>query len=133
MSDQRRLSGSEKAETVWPQLAKGSKVTKVTTRVRRMCDLCAMENREFIISGMTCGGCVARAKKAFESLEGVHEAHVQLEVPQARLSLEKPFTLEELQSALNAAGSYTLSAVKPRPRRSIRSGYRGFVQRAIVF
>lgn len=80
-----------------------------------MCDLCAMENREFIISGMTCGGCVARAKKAFESLEGVHEAHVQLEAPQARLSLEKPFTLEELQSALNAAGSYTLSAVKPAP------------------
>ena len=113
MSDQRRLSGSGKADTECPQLAKGSKVTKVTTRVRRMCDLCAMENREFIISGMTCGGCVARAKKAFESLEGVHEAHVQLEAPQATLSLEKPFTLEELQSALNAAGSYTLSAVKP--------------------
>jgi len=72
-----------------------------------------MENREFIISGMTCGGCVARAKKAFESLDGVREAHVQLEAPQATLSLEKSFTLEELQSALNAAGSYTLSALKP--------------------
>ena len=61
---------------------------------------------------MTCGGCVARAKKAFESLEGVHEVHVQLEAPQATLSLEKSYTLEELQTALNAAGSYTLSAVK---------------------
>lgn len=100
-----------------------------------MCDLCAMENREFIISGMTCGGCVARAKKAFESLEGVQEAQVQLEAPQATLSLDNSCTLEELQTALNAAGPYTLSAVKPAvvastsaPAPSISSKERSFFE-----
>jgi copper chaperone CopZ len=100
-----------------------------------MCDICAMENREFIISGMTCGGCVARAKKAFESLEGVQEAQVQLEAPQATLSLDNSCTLEELQTALNAAGPYTLSAVKPAvvastsaPAPSISSKERSFFE-----
>jgi len=84
---------------------------------------------------MTCGGCVARAKKAFESIEGVIEAHVQLEAPQATLSLEKTLTLEELQSALNAAGAYTLSAMKsaapdptPAPTPAITSKQRSFFE-----
>ena len=87
---------------------------QVTASIQRMCDLCAMENREFIISGMTCGGCVARAKKAFESLEGVTSAQVQLEAPQAVLSLEKALSLEELQQALSGAGHYTLSEMAPK-------------------
>ena len=94
-----------------------------------------MVNCEFIISGMTCGGCVARSKKAFESLDGVREAHVQLQTPQARLSLDKSYTLEELQSALSAAGPYTLSAVKPMapdatpaPAPAISSNKRSFFE-----
>ncbi len=90
-------------------------VMQVTTSIRRRCDLCAMENREYIISGMTCGGCVSRAKKALESLEGVASAHVQLEAPQATLHLEYQLTLNELQAALNNAGHYTLSEVAPQP------------------
>ncbi|MFM1884548.1 MAG: hypothetical protein RL168_732 [Bacteroidota bacterium] len=73
-----------------------------------------MENREFIISGMTCGGCVARAKKAFESIEGVASAHVQLEAPQAVLRLEKALSMGELQQALSGAGHYTLSEMAPK-------------------
>ncbi len=72
-----------------------------------------MENRKFIISGMTCGGCVARVKKAIESLAGVSAAHIQLEAPQATLNLGEPLSSETLQMALSTAGPYTLSVVNP--------------------
>lgn len=64
-----------------------------------------------MISGMTCGACVARAKKAFESIEGVVAAEVQLESPQASLQMNSLLSIEILQEALNSAGGYVLTPV----------------------
>jgi copper chaperone CopZ len=71
-----------------------------------------MEKREFIISGMTCGGCVARAKKAFEALEAVSAVEIQLESPQARLHFHTVVNLEALQEVLSTAGNYVLSPIQ---------------------
>jgi copper chaperone CopZ len=60
------------------------------------------------ISGMTCGGCVAKAKNQLLKIGDVTEADVQLEAPQATISMQKHIPVETLQEALNKAGNYTI-------------------------
>lgn len=57
------------------------------------------------ISGMTCGGCAAGAKKAAESVPGVASAQVSLERAEAELEYDgKEETLEAVKKALGRAG-----------------------------
>ncbi|KAF0126299.1 MAG: copper chaperone [Elusimicrobia bacterium] len=57
------------------------------------------------ISGMTCGGCAAGAKKAAESVPGVNSAEVSLERAEAELRYDgKAETLEDVKKALGRAG-----------------------------
>jgi cation transport ATPase len=63
------------------------------------------------IEGMTCSGCVAKAKSALLMLGDVAEAEVQLTAPQATITMQKHIPTAVLQDALNKAGSYTITEV----------------------
>ena len=61
------------------------------------------------ITGMTCGGCVAKAKSELLKIGDVLEANVQLAAPQARIVMHKHVPVAELQQALKKAGNYVIS------------------------
>ena len=61
------------------------------------------------ITGMTCNGCVAKAKSELLKLGDVTEANVQLAAPQATITMQKHIAVQTLQSALNKAGDYTIT------------------------
>lgn len=61
------------------------------------------------ITGMTCGGCVAKAKSALLKLGDVTAAEVQLAEPQATITMQKHIPVSDLQKALSAAGTYAIS------------------------
>ena len=60
------------------------------------------------ISGMTCNGCVAKAKSELFKLGDVAELEVQLAAPQATISMGKHIPVSVLQNALSKAGNYTI-------------------------
>lgn len=61
------------------------------------------------ITGMTCGGCVAKAKSALLKSGDVTEAAVQLAAPQATIQMQKHIPVAVLQSTLSKAGAYTIT------------------------
>ncbi len=61
------------------------------------------------ISGLTCGGCVAKAKSELLKIGDITEADVQLAAPQATLQMQKHIPVQTLQTALRKAGNYTIS------------------------
>ncbi|MEO6667897.1 MAG: MauE/DoxX family redox-associated membrane protein [Ferruginibacter sp.] len=61
------------------------------------------------ITGMTCGGCVAKAKSALLKLGDITEAEVQLSSPQATITMAKHIPVSLLQKALNNAGPYSIT------------------------
>lgn len=61
------------------------------------------------ISGMTCNGCVAKAKSEILKLGNITEADVQLSSPQATITMQKHISVAELQNALSKAGNYTIT------------------------
>ena len=65
--------------------------------------------KEYIIEGMTCGGCVANVKKALEKLNDVATADIQLIAPQGKLTLNNPVELTTLQEAI---GHYNIQEVE---------------------
>ena len=58
---------------------------------------------------MTCSGCVAKAKSELLTLGDVTKADVQLQAPQATITMQKHIPTELLQRALNRAGNYTIT------------------------
>jgi copper chaperone CopZ/uncharacterized membrane protein YphA (DoxX/SURF4 family) len=60
------------------------------------------------ISGMTCGGCVAKVKSELLKLGSVTSAEVQLGVPQATISMDRHIPTEQFQTAIAKAGNYTI-------------------------
>lgn len=58
---------------------------------------------------MTCNGCVAKAKSALLKLGDVTEAAVQLNAPQATVTMQKHIGVQDLQKALHSAGNYTIT------------------------
>ena len=61
------------------------------------------------ISGMTCNGCVAKAKSELLKLGDVTGADVQLAAPQATITMQKHIPATTLQAALSKAGNYTIT------------------------
>jgi copper chaperone len=60
------------------------------------------------IQGMSCGGCVTSVRQSLLKVEGVTEAEVQLNPPQAVVTSGKAIPVDKLQSQLNQAGPYTI-------------------------
>jgi len=63
----------------------------------------------YIITGMTCGNCVAKAKSQLLMLGDVTEAEVQLTSPQATITMQKHIPVSALQDALSKAGNYIIT------------------------
>ncbi|MFT3932755.1 MAG: cation transporter [Chitinophagaceae bacterium] len=64
----------------------------------------------YTISGMTCNSCVAKVKSQLLSTAGIDAAEVQLEAPQATITMQKHIALTELQAAVSKAGRYTIAS-----------------------
>ena len=67
-----------------------------------------MTNIQYVVSGMTCGGCVARVKATLTPF--ADNVEVTLNPPQATLSNSNA-TLETLNTALASVGKYVLTNV----------------------
>lgn len=86
--------------------------------------------KAYSVEGMSCSGCVKAVKNALEALPGVREAQVQLEEPQAIVSMDHAIPLQELQAGVSQAGSYRLAETKwgtaqsatPDKKQSLFSG-----------
>jgi copper chaperone CopZ len=63
----------------------------------------------YSITGMTCGNCVAKVKSELLKLGDVLEADVQLNSPQATISMQKHIPVSVLQNVVAKAGNYTIS------------------------
>jgi cation transport ATPase len=63
----------------------------------------------YTITGMTCGGCVARVKSELLKLGDVADANVQLAAPQATITMGKHIPTEKLQEAVSKAGHYKIA------------------------
>jgi Cu+-exporting ATPase len=59
------------------------------------------------ITGMTCNGCRSKVEKTLNEMTGI-SAVVTLEPPIATITMEKHIPTEQLQTALTAAGNYTI-------------------------
>ena len=60
------------------------------------------------ISGLTCNGCVTKARRALLKIGDLTDVEVQLEPPQATLSMLKHVPVETLQEALKKEGNYSI-------------------------
>lgn len=86
--------------------------------------------KAYSVEGMSCSGCVKSVKDALEALPGVREAQIQLEEPQAILSMDHELPLKDLQDSVAQAGSYRLAETKwgaasqaaPEKKQSLFSG-----------
>ncbi len=56
---------------------------------------------------MTCNGCRSKVEKTLNDIVGI-SAVVTLEPPIATITMEKHIPIEQLQTALTAAGNYTI-------------------------
>jgi copper chaperone CopZ len=61
------------------------------------------------ITGMTCGGCVAKVKSAILKLGDVLSAEVKQDAPQATITMQKHIPLSVLQEAIGHGGKYTIT------------------------
>ncbi len=68
---------------------------------------------------MTCSNCVAKVKRALLKLGDVSVAEIQLEAPQATISMQRHIRLEDLQAAISKAGNYQISERKVSNKESI--------------
>lgn len=64
---------------------------------------------QYEIKGMTCGSCVARVKNELLKLGDVSSAEVQLQSPQAVITMSKHIPVNTLQQAVGKAGGYIIS------------------------
>ncbi len=61
------------------------------------------------ITGMICNGCVAKVRSELLKLGDVQQAEVQLQAPQATITMQQHISTSILQEAVNKAGNYTIS------------------------
>lgn len=70
-----------------------------------------MPTKMYHISGMHCNGCVNSIKNVLGELPGVLAVQVQLNDPQAIISMREDLPVKELQQELSAAGDYVISEI----------------------
>jgi copper chaperone CopZ len=61
------------------------------------------------ISGMTCGGCVAKVKSELLKLGDVTSPEVQLTAPQATITMQHHLPVQKLQETISKAGNYAIT------------------------
>ena len=73
----------------------------------------------YTISGMTCDNCAAKVKSELLKLGDITEANVQLESPQATITMQKHIPTQVLQNAISKAGTYTITDVDTSMDKSV--------------
>lgn len=68
-----------------------------------------MMKHNYLISGMTCNGCVATVKKILETIPGITSVEVTLDPPVATLMMDRHVKTDELQMAFKDHTKYQLS------------------------
>lgn len=61
------------------------------------------------ITGMTCSNCVGKVKYELLKIGDISEAEVQLNAPQATISMMKHIPVQTLQYAISKAGNYKIT------------------------
>ncbi len=67
----------------------------------------------YLVSGMTCGHCVAAVTEELTALDGVQDVAVQLDAEGAStvvVTADAPLSDEQVAAALDEAGDYRLAA-----------------------
>lgn len=64
---------------------------------------------EYKITGMTCNNCVAKVKSELLKLGDILSADIQLQSPQASITMSKHISTATLQQAVDKAGHYTIA------------------------
>lgn len=70
------------------------------------------------ITGMTCNGCVGKAKSELLKIGEITEADVKLTAPQATITMQKHIPTSTLQQAISKAGQFTISDADTAMRHS---------------
>lgn len=65
--------------------------------------------KEYAITGMFCGSCVAKVSGALKGLKGVEKVDVQLTYPQARITITEDFDMQKVNIALKKVGEYEIA------------------------
>src|SRR5262245_26257032 len=86
-----------------------------TEQERRASETSAPEPVDLRITGMHCAACVTTVEQALGSVPGVAAANVNLATERAHVRLAGPVAVEELTSAVRAAGydAHTVSSALP--------------------
>ena len=63
---------------------------------------------KYSIVGMTCNNCVAKVKNELLKLGDIESAEVQLQSPQATITMSKHISTPILQQAISKAGNYAI-------------------------
>lgn len=71
-----------------------------------------MTTKEYIITGMTCQGCVTNVDKRLSELEEVDQVKIQLDHPQAVVTLSEKVSVQYLQDAI---GHYSIQELDNQP------------------
>ncbi|MEO8404029.1 MAG: MauE/DoxX family redox-associated membrane protein [Chitinophagaceae bacterium] len=63
------------------------------------------------VNGMTCNGCVNKVKIELLKLVDILKVELQLDYPQATITMKKHIATDKLQQAISKAGHYTITDV----------------------
>lgn len=65
---------------------------------------------KYIVTGMTCGNCVAHVTEEVKELDGVQDVRVQLEGGEMVIVSDEPLAFEDVVGAVKEAGDdYTVT------------------------
>lgn len=64
---------------------------------------------KYIVTGMTCGHCVAAVTEEVLAVDGVQDVKVQLEGGEMVVVSEQQLPLEAIRAAVDEAGDYTVA------------------------
>lgn len=71
-----------------------------------------MMKQKFQISGISCGGCVARVKKTLEEHPNIEKAEIFLAPKGAALiTMNETLSVAELQKQLDGLNGYTITEI----------------------
>ncbi len=66
-----------------------------------------MLERKYQIEGMCCENCITHVKGALESIPQIEDMHIQIEEPQAVISLKEEVASDKILEVINHAGHYS--------------------------
>ncbi len=64
---------------------------------------------KYIVTGMTCGHCVAHVTEEVQGVDGVTDVKVQLEGGEMIVTSDEQLPLETIAQAVSEAGDYTVA------------------------